>query len=79
MKQCKDFGEVLVALGQGEIVIDCDGHKVRREGDWLSYQEPNGTWKSLLYEEVGFNYPAPIYEEPKAVRQRREHSKQPRM
>ena len=71
MKQCKDFGEVLVALGQGKTVINAYENQVKLEGDRLKYRNldyGNESWNTLpsLVEEE-FYYPAPIYEEPKTV------------
>ena len=66
-KTCKDFGEVLVALGQGKIVVDKEGYLVRLQGETFQYSN------RLAYRDddealgVGFSYPAPIYEEPKTV------------
>ncbi len=34
-KTCKDFGEVLVALGQGKIVVDKEGHYAKVEDNRL--------------------------------------------
>ena len=69
MKTCKDFREVLVALGQGNIVIDADDCRIRIKGNdilWASEDMDDWDLFSQL-EPEDFNYPAPIYEEPKTV------------
>lgn len=69
MKECKDFAEVLLALGQGKIVIDADDCRIRIKGNdilWASEDVDNWDLFSHLDPE-DFNYPAPIYEEPKTV------------
>ncbi len=67
-KTCKDFGEVLVALGQGKTVVDEDGRQVKIKDNGPHYRIPStGEWSSLYYDMAGFSYPAPIYEEPKTV------------
>ena len=70
-KTCKDFGEVLVALGQGKTVINTYEHHVKLERGQLKYRKlayGNDDWDILppLVEEE-FDYPAPMYEEPKTV------------
>ena len=68
-KTCKDFAEVLLALGQGEIVIDADDCRIRIKGNdilWASEDMDNWDLFSQLDPE-DFNYPAPIYEGPKTV------------
>ena len=67
-KTCKDFGEVLVALGQGKEVIDIHARRVMLFDDWFqAYCEEHDDWIVLEREDVDFDYPAPIYEEPKKV------------
>ncbi len=66
MKTCKDFGEVLVALGQGKIVKGkqelyrmTDSRLVFKREKWLE--------SCLSLKDKLFSYPAPIHEEPKTV------------
>ncbi len=67
-KTCKDFGEVLVALGQGKTVVDAYGQQVKIKNNWLHYRVTStGEWSSLRNDMVEFSYPAPIHEEPKTV------------
>ncbi len=67
-KTCKDFGEVLVALGQGKTVVDIHARRVNIFDEWFqAYCEDHDDWIVLEREDVHFEYPAPIYEEPKTV------------
>ena len=67
-KTCKDFGEVLVALGQGKIVIDVFARRVTLLDGWFqAYCEAHDDWAVLEREDIHFDYPAPIYEAPKEV------------
>ena len=68
-KTCKDFGEVLVALGQGKIVVTDCGWQFTFKRGMICYRKS----KDYLWNQFGalrpdeFSYPAPIYEEPKTV------------
>jgi hypothetical protein len=67
-KTFKDFGEVLVALSQGRTVIDSCGRRVNIFDEWFqAYCEEHDDWLVLESEDIDFDYPAPIYEEPKTV------------
>jgi hypothetical protein len=64
---CANFGEVLVALGQGKVVLDDDGHQIKMVDNWLEFKDNLGYWHILDSEDARFSYPAPIHEEPKTV------------
>ena len=69
MKECKDFGEVLVALGQGKTIIDkhLDIYRLSSGYKVLDFRDISGNWHYNFSPLDAIELPASIYEEPKMV------------
>jgi len=69
MKECKDFGEVLVALGQGKTIIDRHSniYRLRAGSKLLDYYDTVVGWCLDPLPIGDIVLPASIYEEPKTV------------